>query len=204
MRIWILILGFKGLRLEHIPWQVAATSHSDRSLFVYRSGDLLRQHVVVTMAGTYYFMCAGEFLENLCLFNIILFPHQVTQILCDLNFFDMLQGPKFFCGDKDFHKNSPVHLKWFVAATCHLGSVPIFRVNCAFCTFFPWAIGCAKVGKIPSCQLYLITITDILTAWLCQDSKWIVHCKLVVWRIILVIAWLGNVELGVIGPLQVC
>ena len=133
-----------------------------------------------------------------------LFPHQVTQILCDLNFFDMLQGPKFFCGDKDFHKNSPVHLKWFVAATCHLVSVLIFRVNCAFCTCFPWAIGCAKVGKIPSCQLYLITITDILTAWFCQDSKWIVHCKLVVSRIILVIVWLGNVELGVIGPLQVC
>ena len=102
-------------------------------------------------------------------------------------------GAKFFCGDKDFHKNSPVHLKWFVASTCHLVSVPIYRVNRAFCTFFSWAIGCAKVGKIPSCQLYLITITDILTAWFCQDSKWIVRCKLVVSRIILVIA-----------PLQAC
>ena len=81
-------------------------SHGDRSLFVYRWGDLLRQHVVVTMAGTYYFMCAGEFLENLCPFNIILFPHQVTQILCDLNFFDMLQGPKFFCGDRFSQKFS--------------------------------------------------------------------------------------------------
>ena len=27
---------------------------------------------------------------------------------------------KFCCGDKDFHKNSPVHTKRFVAATCRL------------------------------------------------------------------------------------
>ena len=121
-------------------------------------------------------------------------------------FFWHVTGAKILLWRQRFSQkfSSTLEVVTNLSPTCHLGSVPIFRVNCAFCTFFPWAIGCAKVGKIPSCQLYLITITDILTAWLCQDSKWIAHCKLVVSRIILVIAWLGNVELGVIGPLQVC
>ena len=188
MRIWILIVKSR--------WQITPCKQVGRLVAATCCGDYGRNILL--------HVCWRIFGKSLSLQHNFVSTPSHTNSVWFLNFFDMLQGRKFFCGDKDFHKNSSVHLKWFVAATCHLVSVPIFRVNCAFCTFFPWAIGCAKVGKIPSCQLYLITITDILTAWLCQDSKWIVHCKLVVSRIILVIAWLGNVELGVIGPLQVC
>ena len=35
-------------------------------------------------------------------------------------FFATCRSDKIWCRDKDFHKNSPVHTKWFVAATCHL------------------------------------------------------------------------------------
>ena len=41
----------------------------------------------------------------------------------DSVWFDFLQlvaATKFCCGDKNFHKNSPVHTKRFVAATCRL------------------------------------------------------------------------------------
>ena len=36
------------------------------------------------------------------------------------DFLRLVAATKFCCGDKDFHKNSPVHTKGFVAATCHL------------------------------------------------------------------------------------
>ena len=32
----------------------------------------------------------------------------------------LVVATKFCCSDKDFHKNSPVHTKQFVAATCRL------------------------------------------------------------------------------------
>ena len=36
------------------------------------------------------------------------------------DFLRLVAATKFCCGDKDFHKNSPVHTKRFVAATCRL------------------------------------------------------------------------------------
>ena len=43
---------------EHTRRQVVATTHGDRTLRVYRSGDLLQQHV----AATNRFVYTGEFL----------------------------------------------------------------------------------------------------------------------------------------------
>ena len=37
-----------------------------------------------------------------------------------LDFLPLVAATKFCFGDKDFHKNSPVHTKLFVAATCRL------------------------------------------------------------------------------------
>ena len=40
------------------------------------------------------------------------------------DFVRLVAATKFCCGDKDFHKNSPVHAKGFVAATCRHNVVP--------------------------------------------------------------------------------
>ena len=71
-------------------------------------------HILEVLEGlrsvhTNRFVCTGEFCENLCRCNRILWP----QI-----FLRLVAAKKFCCGDRDFHKNSPPHTKRFVAATC--------------------------------------------------------------------------------------
>ena len=71
-------------------------------------------HILKLLEGlrsvhTNRFVCTGEFCENLCRCNRILWP----QI-----FLRLVAAKKFCCGDRDFHKNSPPHTKRFVAATC--------------------------------------------------------------------------------------
>ena len=75
----------KLLRSVHSRRQVAATSRGDRSLGVYRSGDQLQIASYVL----------ERFYENLCLCNRILSLQQVTQILSDLIFCNMLQRQRF-------------------------------------------------------------------------------------------------------------
>ena len=86
----------------------------------YTLGDKLQQHVAATRCSdkslhVYWrifvkiFVAATEFVA----------PTSCT----DSVWFDFLQlvaAKKFFCGDKNFHKNSPVHTKRFGAATCRL------------------------------------------------------------------------------------
>ena len=74
----------------------SAPSHSNKSLCVY-----WRISAKIFVSATYR----------------ILLPQNVAQInLIDSVRLDAMT--KFCCGDKDFCKNSPVHAKWFVTATC--------------------------------------------------------------------------------------
>ena len=74
-----------------------------------------RQHI----AATNRFVCTVEFLWKSFSLPKNLSPQHVAQIQSDLSFCD-------FCSDQillrrqRFHKNSPVHTKRFVAATCRL------------------------------------------------------------------------------------
>ena len=76
---------------------VAATRCSDKSLRVYR-----RIFVKIFVAAT-------EFVAATSRTDSVWF-----------DFLRLVAATKFCCGDKDFHKNSPVHTKRFVAATCRL------------------------------------------------------------------------------------
>ena len=73
-----------------------------------------RRHV----AATNRFVCTGEFLwKSLSLQqNFVAATSRTDSVWFD--FLRLVAATKFCCGDKDFHKNSPVHTKRFVAATC--------------------------------------------------------------------------------------
>ena len=72
-----------------------------------RRGDTLQQQIA---------SCVLEnFCENLCRCNRIC-RHNKSHI----DFLWLVAATNFCCGDKDFHKNSPVHTERSVAATCRL------------------------------------------------------------------------------------
>ena len=86
----------------------------------YTLGDKLQQHVAVTCCSDkslrlYWksfvkiFVAATEFVATTSPTDSVWF-----------DFLWLVTETKFCCRDKDFHKNSPVHMKWFVAATCRL------------------------------------------------------------------------------------
>ena len=76
---------------------VAATRCNDKSLRVY-----WRIFVKIFVAAT-------EFVAATSRTDSVWF-----------DFLRLVAATKLCCGDKDFHKNSPVHTKRFVAATCRL------------------------------------------------------------------------------------
>ena len=91
-------------------------------------GDKLQQHVAVTnyslctgratscsnkmgrhIAVTNHFVCTTEFLV----------AARICQKLNRTEFVHLVVVTKFCCREEVFHKNSPVHTRRFVAATCH-------------------------------------------------------------------------------------
>ena len=89
------------LRSVHTGRQVAATCR----------GNTLQRKIA---------SCVLEnFCENLCRCNRICRRHKSHSPLW-FDFLQLVAATKFCCGDKDFHKNSSVHTKRFVAATCRL------------------------------------------------------------------------------------
>ena len=75
-----------------------------------------RRHDVATDRS----VCTGEFLwKSLWLQqNFVAATSRTNSVWLD--FLRLIAATKFCCGDKDFHKNSPVHTKRFVVATCRL------------------------------------------------------------------------------------
>lgn len=79
-------------------------------------GDKLHQHIAATHCNDKFLCVYWRICENRCLCNRIFSPQQVkshkfkSKAICSMT--------KFCCRDKDFHKNSPVHIR-FVVATCH-------------------------------------------------------------------------------------
>ena len=76
--------------------------------------NTVRRHIVATNR----FVCTGEFLSK------PLSPQQNFVAVTSrkksnrTEFVRLVAVTKFCCGDKDFHKYSPVHTKRFVAVTC--------------------------------------------------------------------------------------
>ena len=91
---------FLTLRLVYTRWQVAAICHTATS----------QRQITLFVLDNFY--------ENLCLPNRILLQQHVTKN--QIHFVQLVGAIKFCCRDKDFHKNSPVQTKRFVAATCRL------------------------------------------------------------------------------------
>ena len=88
---WPLFRQLEILRSVHTRRQVAATCCS----------DILRRQIA---------SCVQQ--------NFVAATSRTDSVWFD--FLRLVAATKFCCGDKDFHKNSPVHTKGFVAATCHL------------------------------------------------------------------------------------
>ena len=83
----------------------------------YTLGDKFQQHVAVTH-------CSNKSLRVYWRIFVKIFV-AATEFCCRnksqrFDFLRLVAATKFCCGDKDFHKNSPVHTKRFVAATCRL------------------------------------------------------------------------------------
>ena len=123
------------LRSVHTWRQVAATSRGNRSLCVQvrrlvaatRYGDMSQRQIA---------SCVQEnFCENLCLCNRVLSQQQVTQILSDLIFCDLLQRQNYVAETKIFTKFSSTHEAICrcdvslqrVAATCRQVCTLVFK-----------------------------------------------------------------------------
>ena len=84
----------------------------------YTPGDKLQQQGEATRRSDKSLRVYWRiFFENLCVRNRILSLQQVAKNQIRLNLCDLLRRQNSVAG-KDFHKNSPVHTKRFVAATC--------------------------------------------------------------------------------------
>ena len=83
------------LRSVHTRRHLAATRRGGKPLLVYRSGDKLLQQLTVHFVAATSRRKSNQF-----------------------EFVRLVAATKLCCSDKDFHKNSPVHTKRFVAATC--------------------------------------------------------------------------------------
>ena len=98
----------------------------------------MRGHITATNR----FVCTGEFLwKSLSLQqNFVAATSRTNSVWFD--FLRLVAATKFRCRDKDFPKNSPVHTKRFVVATCRL-TVLLQRVAatcCLVCTDLYWLI----------------------------------------------------------------
>ena len=110
---------------DKLQQQVMATNHSIGTGLATRRCNMLWQHIMETN----HFGCTGEILwKNLCLCNRILLPRQVTQILSDLIFCNMLLRQNSVAEQRFSQKYSSTHkaicccdvTSRHVAATCHL------------------------------------------------------------------------------------
>ena len=101
---------------DKLQQHVAATYHSMCTGRATSCSNKVRRH----FAATNRFVCTGEFLwKSLSLQqNFVSATSRTDSVWFD--FLRLVAATKFCCGDKDFHKNSPVHTKRFVAATCRL------------------------------------------------------------------------------------
>ena len=84
----------------------------------YTLGDELQQHVAATRCSDKSLRVNWRNLwKSLSLQqNFVAATSRTDSVWFD--FLRLVAATKFCCGDKDFHKNSPVHTKRFVAATC--------------------------------------------------------------------------------------
>ena len=134
-RLSLARLGFMQLFLHNLGWQswqdvrvyvlprfllgvLSATSWFEGR---YTPGDKLQQCVAATRCSD----------KSLCVYwriFMIILPAAATECCrCSKShkfsliwFLRHAAATKFCCGDEDFHQNSPVHMKRFVAATCRL------------------------------------------------------------------------------------
>ena len=94
------------------------TRWGDISLHVYRSGDKLQQHGEATHRSDKSLRVYWRILSK------PLSPQQNFVAVTSrkksnrTEFVRLVAVTKFCCGDKDFHKYSPLHTKRFVAVTC--------------------------------------------------------------------------------------
>ena len=86
----------------------------------YTIGDKLQQHVAATRCSDKSLRVYWRNLwKSLSLQqNFVAATSRTDSVWFD--FLRLVAATKFCCGDKDFHKNSPVHTMRFVAATCRL------------------------------------------------------------------------------------
>ena len=125
------------LRSVHTRRQVAATRCGDRSLNVNRSDDQLQQQGEATRRSDkslrVYWRIFVKSLSPQQNFVAATSRKKSSQT----EFVRLVAATKFCCSDKDFHKNSPVQTKRFVAATCRRDMllqlvaqcVPTFMMN---------------------------------------------------------------------------
>ena len=125
------------LRSVHTRRQVAATRCGGRSLNVNRSDDQLQQQGEATRRSDKSLRVYWR------IFVKSLSPQQnfvaatSRKKSSHTEFVRLVAATKFFCSDKDFHKNSPVQTERFVAATCRRDMllqlvaqcVPTFMMN---------------------------------------------------------------------------
>ena len=121
-KIWIVFLiSWSKFPTQHDQSEALATIHYDnRETYKgrYTLGDRLQQHVAATC-------CSDKSLRMYWRIFVKIFVAATEFVAAtsrtDSVWFDFLRlvaATKFCCGDKYFHKNSPVHTKRFVAATC--------------------------------------------------------------------------------------
>ena len=86
----------------------------------YTLGDKLQQHSEATRRSDKSLRVYCRILRK-CLSlqqNFVAATSRTDSVWFD--FLRLVAATKFRCGDKDFHKDSPVHTERFVAATCRL------------------------------------------------------------------------------------
>ena len=111
--------GLKGLKGRYtlgdkLQQQVAATDHSVCTGPATSCSNMLRRHIEATNR----FVCTGDILwKSLSLQqNFVTATSRTNSVWFD--FLQNVPATKFFCRNKDFHKNSQIHTKRFVAAMC--------------------------------------------------------------------------------------
>ena len=122
----------KPQRSEHTI-HVPATDRGEKSSLVYRLGNKCNAPSHSNKSLCVYWRISAKIFVSATEFCCRKMLHKFN--LTDSVRLDAMT--KFCCGDKNFCKNSPVHTKWFVAATCCLVcSIPkVFK--CCFWKTFP-------------------------------------------------------------------
>ena len=110
------LTNFKGRCTlgDKLQQQVATTDHSVCTGPATSCNNMSRRHI----AATNRFLCTGEiFWKSLSLQQNFVAAARRTNFVW-FDFLPHVAATKFRCRDQDFHNNSPVHTKQFVAATC--------------------------------------------------------------------------------------